>query len=64
LLAPAMTGSLTSLARYTFGLFPVAIAAAVGLGSQKRERAFLAVSASLLALLALAFQEAFAFAGA
>jgi hypothetical protein len=64
LLAPAMTGSLTSMARYTFGLFPVAIVAAVALNSPKRERAFLAISVALLAMLALAFQGAFAFAGA
>jgi hypothetical protein len=64
LLAPAATGSLTSMARYAFALFPLAIVAGNVLRSPKRERAFLALSGALLALLALAFQQAFAFAGA
>lgn len=64
LLAPAMTGTLTSMARYAIGLFPLAIAAGYALRHRQVERTFLVVSSALLALLALAFQQRFAFAGA
>lgn len=64
LLAPAMTGSLTSMARYSVGLFPLAIAAGYFLQRREIERVFLVISVALLAIMVLAFQYQFSFAGA
>jgi hypothetical protein len=63
-LAPAMTGSLTSMARYTFALFPVAIVYGLWSGKGSRERAVLAMMTAVLAVLAIAFERNLAFAGA
>lgn len=63
-LAPAMTGPLTSMARYTFALFPLAMAYALWAERGSRERATLAVMAMILATLVIAFERNLAFAGA
>ena len=63
-LAPAMTGSLTSMARYSFVLFPVAMVYGLWSGKGSRERAVLTLMTVLLAVLAVAFERNLAFAGA
>ncbi|WP_129831330.1 hypothetical protein [Pseudolysobacter antarcticus] len=64
LLAPALTGSLTSLARYSFALFPFAIAAGNAFKNPKLELSYIILSVTFLVLLTLAFQKQLAFAGA
>ena len=63
-LAPAMTGSLTSMARYTFALFPVAIVYGLWSAKGSRERIALAAMSVVLAVLVIAFERNLAFAGA
>jgi len=63
-LAPAMTGPLTSMARYAFALFPLSMAYALWANRGSRERTTLAVMAMVLATLVIAFERDLAFAGA
>jgi hypothetical protein len=63
-LAPAMTGSLTSMARYTFALFPVAMVYGLWSSKGSRERTTLVMMTLVLAVLAIAFERNLAFAGA
>jgi len=64
LLAPAFTGSLTSLARYAFGLFPYALAAGAAMRRRNTERMIALASISLLVIMTIAFQKGLTFAGA
>jgi hypothetical protein len=64
LLAPLATGTLMSLARYLFGLFPLALALADATANRSVERGWFAVSTALLALMSAAFALKMTFAGA
>lgn len=64
LLAPLATGTLMSLTRYLFGLFPLALAIADATANRSVERGWFAVSTALLALMSAAFALHMTFAGA
>lgn len=64
LLAPLATGTLMSLARYLFGLFPLSLAIADATANRGVERGWFAVSTALLALMSAAFALKMTFAGA
>jgi hypothetical protein len=63
-LAPLMTGTLTSMSRYVTALFPLALALADWTNGATRERAWFTLSAATLALMALAFSLGLTFAAA
>jgi Gpi18-like mannosyltransferase len=64
LLAPLMTGSITSMSRYVMGSFPFLVAAAGYLENSRAYDVLLASSAFLLAVLSIAYAANIAFGGA
>lgn len=64
LAAPLMTGTLTSLARYSIAWVPLAICIADSTGSPSRERVAWILSVSLMTAMTLAFGFGLNFAGA
>lgn len=62
-LAPLMTGAITSMPRYAMALFPFSIAAADWMENQSVDRVWFVVSSALLALMCVAFASVMNFAG-
>ena len=63
-LAPLMTGTLTSMSRYATALFPLALAVADWTSGATRERIWFTLSAATLAMMSLAFSLGLTFAAA